>query len=68
VLVVVLCLVVPLFIVGLFVFVLREYGIELFGLDWPSHDLNRSNDNRSIKLQLNGSTAEPTPSKSSKSS
>lgn len=47
-----LCVGVPLFVLGLAVYLRSQYGNELFGLSWPGHDLNRPDDYRLIKLRL----------------
>jgi hypothetical protein len=49
---VLVCVVTPFAMVGLSLFLASQYGDELFGLDWPAHELNRDDDYRLIKLRL----------------
>lgn len=48
-----LCIAIPLFVLGLFAFLRSQYGDEIFLLEWPGHGLNRDDDHRLIKLRLN---------------
>lgn len=51
---VVICVAVPIMILGMMVYVQLHYGDELFKFDWRSHDLNRADDYWLIKLPLQG--------------
>lgn len=47
-----LCAAIPILLVALFLLVRAQYGSELFGLNWPPHELNRKDDHRLIKIDL----------------
>lgn len=49
-----LCAAIPVVVFGLFLLVRAQYGTELFGLNWPAHELNRKDDHRLIKIDLRG--------------
>ena len=57
-LLVLICIAIPLLVVGLIVFVRSLYGDEIFGLGWPPHELNRDDDYRLIKMRLNAGAAD----------
>ena len=50
---IVICIAVPVTVVGLIEFMRSQNGDEIFASDWPSQELNREDDYRLIKLQLN---------------
>jgi hypothetical protein len=50
---VLICVAIPITLLGIVTFVRSQYGDEIFGLDWPPHELNGSDDYRLIKLHIN---------------
>ena len=47
-----ICVAVPFLILGIALFVRWQYGDEIFGLNWPPHELDRDDDYRLVKLRL----------------
>jgi hypothetical protein len=71
VLLVVICIVIPVLVLAIIAFMRSHYGDELFGLDWPAHELNRDDDYRLIKIRLESpahGTDSPTKSEPNSSS
>ena len=54
-LLVLICVAIPVAILGILTFVRSQCGEGIFRSDWPPHELNRSNDHRLIKLHLGSS-------------
>lgn len=47
-----ICIGIPGLLLGLIAFMRCRYGDEVFSLGWPTHELNRTEDYRLIKMRL----------------